>query len=99
MDFLNIKEQIKSKGYTYESFGNEVGLTKTSVARIASGNQTPGFDTLKKMADVLDIDIRELFKPTKRGAIMNGFVEHRGEVYRINSESDLKRLLSLINGG
>ena len=25
MDFLNIKEQIKKKGYTYEGFGIEVG--------------------------------------------------------------------------
>ncbi|MFK7834257.1 MAG: helix-turn-helix domain-containing protein [Winogradskyella sp.] len=65
MDFLNIKEQIKSKGYTYEAFGKEVGLTKTSIARIVSGSQTPSFEMLGKIAETLDVDVRDLFNPTK----------------------------------
>ena len=65
MEFLNIKEQIKSKGYTYETFGNKIGLTKTSIARIVSGSQTPSFETLGKIAKILDVDVRDLFNPTK----------------------------------
>ncbi|CAA0146712.1 putative transcriptional regulator [Tenacibaculum maritimum] len=65
MDFLNIKEQIKSKGYTYETFGKEVGLTKTSIARIVSGTQTPSFEMLAKIAKTLDVDIKDLFHSTK----------------------------------
>lgn len=65
MDFLNIKEQIKSKGYTYESFGKKIGLTKTSIARIVSGSQTPSFEMLGTIAKTLDVDIKDLFNSTK----------------------------------
>ena len=47
------------------------------------------------LALVLHIDILELFKLTKGGAQMNGFVENGGEVYKINSESGLKKLMVL----
>jgi transcriptional regulator with XRE-family HTH domain len=65
MDFLNIKEQIKSKGFTYEGFGVEVGLSKTSINRIVSGFQTPSFEMLGKFADTLDIEVMDLFKAVK----------------------------------
>ena len=65
MDFLNIKEQIKDKGFTYEGFGVEVGLTKTSINRIVSGAQTPSFEMLGKFADTLGIEVMDLFKPVK----------------------------------
>lgn len=64
-EYLRIKEAIKEAGHTYESIGKAVGLSKTSIARIASGDQTPSFDTLKRIADSLKIDIRDLFNPTK----------------------------------
>ena len=65
MDFLNIKEQIKNKGYTYETLGQKVGLTKTSIARIVSGSQTPSFEMLGKIASVLDVEVKDLFQSTK----------------------------------
>lgn len=61
-DYLKIKEVIKQQGFTYESLGNAVGLTKTSIARIASGEQTPSFDTLKKMSEILNVEIGDFFK-------------------------------------
>ncbi len=63
---VRIKEVIKEKDFTYESLGVAVGLTKTSIARIASGDQTPSFSTLKSMADALNVDIRDLFESTKK---------------------------------
>lgn len=54
-------EAIKQSGETYESIGQKVGLTKTSIARIASGDQTPSFEMLKKLADNLNCEIKDLF--------------------------------------
>jgi len=65
MDFLNIKEQIKKKGFTYEGFGLEVGMTRVSISRIISGSQTPSFEMLGKFADTLGIEVMDLFKPVK----------------------------------
>jgi len=61
LDFLRIKEAIRENGHTYESLGAAVGLTKTSIARIAAGEQTPSFEMLKKIADTLGIEISDLF--------------------------------------
>ncbi|WP_375587146.1 helix-turn-helix domain-containing protein [Flagellimonas aurea] len=93
MNFLNIKEQIKSNGYTYESFGAKVGMSKASIARIASGNQTPSFETLEKLANALDIEVIDLFKSKKGYEEPNGYVEYLGEVHKITSMEDLKNLI------
>ena len=92
MDFLNIKKMIKSKGFTYESLGKEVGLTKTSIARIANGDQTPNFDMLYKIANTLDVDIRDLFKPTKDKKMV-GVVLFNDKEYFIRDVQDLQSLL------
>lgn len=68
--FLRIKQAIKEQGYTYESLGDAVGLSKTSIARIAAGDQTPSFDTLKMISDTLNVDIKDLFVSTKDGQSM-----------------------------
>lgn len=94
MNFLNIKEQIKAKGYTYESFGNKVGMTKTSIARIASGNQTPSFETLGKLANALEIEVIDLFKSKKGFAEPTGYVEYLGVIHKITSMEDLKNLIN-----
>ena len=65
MNFLNIKEQIKMKGFTYEGLGLEVGMSRGSINRIVSGSQTPSFEMLGKFADALDIEVMDLFKPVK----------------------------------
>ena len=81
MDFLNIKELLKEKGYTYETFGNEVGLTKTSIARITSGSQTPSFEMLYKIACTLDVDIKDLFHSTKDSEAKETIYALRGGNY------------------
>lgn len=93
MNFLNIKEMIKSKGFTYESLGKEVGLTKTSISRIANGDQTPNFDMLYKIANTLDVDIRDLFKPTKDKKMV-GVVIFNEKEYFIRDVQDLENLLA-----
>jgi len=65
MDFLNIKEQIKKKGFTYEGFGIEVGMSRGSINRIIIGSQTPSFEMLGKFADTLGIEVMDLFKPVR----------------------------------
>jgi len=73
LEFLRIKEAIKQNGDTYESLGQKVGLTKTSIARIASGDQTPNFEMLKKIAVSLNCEIKDLFIST---------VENSTPIYR-----------------
>ncbi len=60
---LDIKSKIKEKGYTVTSLAKEMGITQVSLSRIINGN--PTVDTLQKIAQILDIDIKDLFVSTK----------------------------------
>lgn len=99
MDILRLKEILKNKGVTGKDLASDVGVTAASVSNIVSGNSFPKPELLKKIADVLDVDIRELFIPTKdiSGNIVNGFIEHGDTVYKINSIDDIRNVLTAID--
>ncbi|MCD8433362.1 helix-turn-helix transcriptional regulator [Tenacibaculum finnmarkense genomovar ulcerans] len=63
---LDVKSIIKSKGYTVTLFAEKLGMSQVSLSRIINGN--PTIETLQKIADVLDVDIKELFVSTKDGS-------------------------------
>ena len=49
------------KKYTQKRLAEEIGTKQTSIARWESGNSVPTLETLKKIAEVLNID----FTPEK----------------------------------
>lgn len=61
----NLKKQRKIKGLTQREFAEKCNYSDGFVMNIESEKyyQTFSLGTLWKFADVLDIDIRELFKP------------------------------------
>ena len=92
MELLRIKELIKEKGLTGKDLAERVGVHPVNFSKIVSGNSFPKPELLKKIAEELDIDIRELFYSTKETEELNGFIEYKGEVYKIKSTEDLNRL-------
>lgn len=54
-----IKELIKERGMTQEQFARKLGLSRITVVKTLSGN--PSVETLKKMANVLDVPMWQLF--------------------------------------
>lgn len=61
----NLKNQRKQKGLTQSQFAEKCNYSDGFIMNIESPNyhQTFSLGTLWKFAEVLDIDIRELFKP------------------------------------
>lgn len=61
----NLKKQRKLKGLTQRQFAEKCTYSDGFIMNIESPNyhQTFSLGTLWKFAEVLDIDIRELFKP------------------------------------
>lgn len=76
---LVIKEVIKEKGYTVTSFADKLGMTQVSLSRIINGN--PTVETLQKIADSLDVEVRDLFKPNK---------DPEKEILYINNDGQFK---------
>lgn len=84
---LRIKEILKEKNVSQIDLAEKLEITKVGINKIINGNPTA--ETLSKIAEVLDVDIRELFIPTKEEKMEtiyrkteSGFVE----VGKINIE-------------
>lgn len=60
---LRIKEVLKEKGITLKDLAIMLGITNVALSRIVNGNTT--IETLRKIAYVLDVDVRGLIEPTK----------------------------------
>lgn len=60
---LIIKEVIKEKGYSVTSLAEKIGMTQVSLSRIINGN--PTVETLEKIANALNVDVKEFFSSTK----------------------------------
>ncbi len=97
MGILRVKEILKEKSITGKELAVKVGISETAMSNIVKGQSLPRQEVLLKIADTLDVDIRELFNATKENSLLNGFVEYRNEVYRIYSKKDLENLLDIID--
>ena len=63
---LRIKEILREKGISGKELSNDLGITENSFSLIINEKRQPRYETLKQIADRLDVDIRDLFEPTKR---------------------------------
>jgi transcriptional regulator with XRE-family HTH domain len=65
MSILRLKEILIEKGISGKDLAAKVEVTPASISNIVQGNSFPKPDLLIKIAEVLDVDVRELFVPTK----------------------------------
>ena len=68
------------------------------MSNIVNGKSTPSLETLEKIANVLEVDITELFTPSSSGGII-GVIRIGSTNYNINSVSDLWNLVNGIERG
>lgn len=90
-----VKDILKSKGMTQSDLAEKLGTSQETVSRQIGGN--PTLKTIKDIANALEVDIRELFYPTKGSELLNGFVQYKDKVYTINNAADLKNLLAIVD--
>lgn len=60
-----IKEVLVIQGKTQVWLAERIGKSKTAMAAICNNQSQPHLKDLKKIAAILDVDIRELLVPTK----------------------------------
>lgn len=65
MSILKLKELLSEKGITSKQLSEKVGVSTTSISQIITENQQPRFELLIKIAENLDVDIKDLFNSTK----------------------------------
>lgn len=87
---LRIKDICKEQGIMMKDLAEKINITEVGLSKSLNGNPTIG--RLQEIADALNVDFIELFVPKQDGT--TGYIEHNGEVYKINSISDIKKLLT-----
>jgi transcriptional regulator with XRE-family HTH domain len=65
METLRLKEVLKEKGMSGKDLASQVDVSENTISFISTGKTQPRFELLTKIAEVLDVDIRELFNSTK----------------------------------
>ena len=87
-----IKELCKEKGITLESLALGIGTSQASISRIITGNGNPTMHSLDRIAKFLIVEVPELFV---NDGVM-GFIKAKGQLFEINSISDIETTLETI---
>ena len=95
MEKLRIKEVLKLNGMTMNQLAEKLGINRVNLSNSINGN--PTLKSLLKIAEILEVNISELFaKPNTKNQI-SGFLEYNGEIYKIESLSDLDSFIELVS--
>ena len=60
-----IKEILKIQGRSQTWLAEQIGKSYVIVTNYCNNKSQPSIPTLKRIAKILDVDIRELLEPTK----------------------------------
>lgn len=80
MSILRLKELLKEKEMSGKDLAKKVNVSENTISFISTGKTQPRFELLTKIAEVLDVDIRDLFTSTKKTNSETIYVK-RGDSY------------------
>lgn len=85
MSELRIKDLLAELGKTSKWLASETGVTPATISNINKGVHFPNKDLLFKIAEVLDVDIKDLFHSTKSNEENSRpiFIEENGKYIKI----------------
>jgi len=82
MEVLRLKLLMAQKGMSREDLANKVGVSMTTISNINSEKNLPTIHLLLQLAEALDVDIREMFVPTKGSIITESELEEAKEFFK-----------------
>ena len=92
---LRVAELCKEKDITQQTLAKKLGIQYQSLYAALNGN--PKLDTLKKIADVLEVKLTDLFE--KKESDIIGFLRVHGYLKQVSSLEDLEQLVDDIKTG
>lgn len=75
MAILRLKVLMAQKGMSREDLASKVGVSMTTISNINKENNLPTIHLLLQIAEALDVDIREMFVPTKGSSVTQNEVD------------------------
>jgi len=97
MELLRIREILQEKNVTGKKLASAVGVTPASISNILNGTHFPKAELLVAIANELDVEVRDLFHGKKGNEQPYGYIEYKGEIHKVASIDDYKRLSSMMD--
>ena len=85
---LRIKEICKEKGIKMSDIAVKLGISPVNLSASLNGN--PTLSRLQEVADVLEVDVADLFERKEKDIDINGYVEIQGKIYKLKNVRDLQ---------
>jgi transcriptional regulator with XRE-family HTH domain len=82
MEVLRLKLLMAQKGMSRDELANKVGVSMTTISNINSEKNLPTINLLLQLAEALDVDIREMFVPTKGNLVVQSEIEEAKELIK-----------------
>ncbi len=88
-----IEEVMQEKGVTKAEFARKWGCLPQNVNSLL---ETDNLKKLTKIAEVVGCNVVDFINERQKvnDAELNGFVEYKGDIYRVKSQQDLRNLLN-----
>lgn len=97
MDLFRIRDILREKNVTGKKLASAVGVTPASISNILNGTHFPKAELLVAIAKELDVEVPDLFHRKKGNEQPYGYIEYKGEIHKVASIDDYKRLSSMMD--
>ena len=92
---LRVKEILKERGIKMKDLADLIQVAPETLSRTLKGN--PQYSTLKSIADILGVSVRELFKgddvqPSNNGIYGCIYIDNKPHIF--NNREELDKLLN-----
>ena len=91
---LKIKDVAKSKGMTMAQIAEKLGINPITLSQSLNGN--PTLSRLTEVANVLGVDVSELFVQPRGKQDIHGCIFVDGDPVVVNSKEELRQLIETI---
>lgn len=91
---LRVKELLQERGIKMKEMAEQISVTPESLSRTLNGN--PQYSTLKKIAEYLNVKVRDLFRDdddVKTDNEMKGSLYFNNTMFVFNTRKELEKFL------
>lgn len=89
---LRVVEIAHAKGLTMADIAKQIGISRVNLSNSLNGN--PTLSRLTEVANILGVEVSELFKPTSTDKTVSGYLECDGRIVKVESLDVIKRFIA-----
>lgn len=89
---LRVVELAHQRGLTMSDIAKKVGISRVNLSNSLNGN--PTLSRLTEVAEILGVEVSELFKPASTQKVVSGYLECDGRIVKVDSLDAVKRFIA-----